>query len=195
MEELWAFNEEIVAISIYNSQIPIISAVGHETDFTIADFAADMRAETPTAAANAAVPDMQTVRENLQYHMEEIKRNLRMVAEDRRKYLEMLNIGSFGRDIQSRIVMEQLKADNLIQSIQDSLNNKIAKYCSSLKILKETLETSNPKAILTKGYSVVTDENGVIVKDMTALKKNQLIKIEGAVGEAFASVTKKQGKR
>ena len=81
MEELWAFNEEIVARSIYESKIPVISAVGHETDFTIADFVADLRAETPTAAADAAVPDTKALQDTLTAYRDDLKRSLEHLLE------------------------------------------------------------------------------------------------------------------
>ncbi len=188
MEELWAFNEEIVAVSIYNSRIPVISAVGHETDFTIADFVADLRAETPTAAAEMAVPDTNIIRENLEYHKNEMKRNLRMITENKRKSLEMINIHGFLRDIQARLVLDQLKVDNILKDIKSCLDGKIKLYENQLEVFREVLESSNPKSILKKGYSVVTDEKGLIIKDMTGLEKNQIINIEGAEGKASARI-------
>ena len=188
MEELWAFNEEIVAVSIYNSRIPVISAVGHETDFTIADFVADLRAETPTAAAEMAVPDTNIIRENLEYHKNEMKRNLRMITENKRKSLEMINIHGFLRDIQARLVLDQLKVDNILKDIKSCLDGKIKLYENQLEVFRVVLESSNPKSILKKGYSVVTDEKGLIIKDMTGLEKNQIINIEGAEGKASARI-------
>jgi len=188
MEELWAFNEEIVARSIYNSEIPVISAVGHETDFTIADFVADLRAETPTAAAERAVPDTFALRDYLDELKIELKRNLRMLTEDRRKHLELLNPEMFGRDLQSRIAIEQMKTENIMQLMKDELNAKITSARHKLEVIGQLLEAANPKAILQKGYSVVTDENGNIIKDASVLKKEQMIKIETAHGYAKARV-------
>ena len=170
MEELWAFNEEIVARSIYESEIPVISAVGHETDFTIADFVADLRAETPTAAAERAVPDTFLIRETLETINKEMKRNLKMIVEDRRKRLELLDPEAFGRDIRSRIIMDHMRLDNTAQKMGEQLRTKIRDYRHRLDIIRESLEACNPDNILEKGYSVVTDEAGVIVKDAGALR-------------------------
>ena len=113
MEELWAFNEEIVARSIYASEIPVISAVGHETDFTISDFAADRRAETPTAAAHMAVPDIN----ELKVYVGDLKENLHnymlRLLQLKEYHLNTLDLNAFRRDIESRIVMEQLRIDNM----------------------------------------------------------------------------------
>jgi exodeoxyribonuclease VII large subunit len=188
MEELWAFNEEIVARSIFASKIPVISAVGHETDFTIADFIADLRAETPTAAANRAVPDMEALREYVRTVHSELRRNLKTVTEDRRKHLEMMNPEKFGRDIRNRIVMEQMRTENMIQSMGDILKSRVSEYRHRIDLFKEIVEASNPKAILQKGYSVVTDEDGNIIRDISVLKKDQLINIEAAEGHAEARI-------
>ena len=177
MEELWAFNEEIVARSIYESEIPVISAVGHETDFTIADFVADLRAETPTAAAERAVPDTFLIRETLETINKEMKRNLKMIVEDRRKRLELLDPEAFGRDIRSRIIMDHMRLDNTAQKMGEQLRTKIRDYRHRLDIIRESLEACNPDNILEKGYSVVTDEAGVIVKDAGALRENELVSI------------------
>lgn len=189
-EDLWAFNEEIVARSIFRSQIPVISAVGHETDFTIADFVADLRAETPTAAADKAVPDTFLMREYLAELQIEMKRNLRMVMEDRRKALALCDPHSFGRDIQSRIAMEQMRTETLRAEMEKQVAGKVSECRHRLALLKETLDGADPKRILQKGYSVVTDETGHIVKDASLLKRDQMIKIEAAAGFAEARVTK-----
>ena len=187
-EELWAFNDENVARSIYASKIPVISAVGHETDFTIADFVADLRAETPTAAAERAVPDTRELREYIDSIYSENRRNLRMLLEDRKKYLQLLDPKAFGRDLQSRVAMDHIRIENIMEDMTDNIQSMIRDKKYRLMLLKETLDGADPKAILKKGYSVITDENGVIVRDASALEQDQLINIEAAVGHAKARV-------
>ncbi|MBQ3610828.1 MAG: exodeoxyribonuclease VII large subunit [Firmicutes bacterium] len=187
-EELWAFNDENVARSIYASKIPVISAVGHETDFTIADFVADLRAETPTAAAERAVPDTRELREYIDSIYSENRRNLRMLLEDRKKHLQLLDPKAFGRDLQSRVAMDHMRIENIMEDMTDSIHSMIRDKKYRLMLLKETLDGADPKAILKKGYSVITDENGVIVRDASALEQDQLINIEAAVGHAKARV-------
>lgn len=190
MEELWAFNEEIVAESIYRSKIPVISAVGHETDFTIADFVADARAETPTAAAEMAVPDTDILRENIIFYKNELKRDLSRFAEFKRKQLEALNPENLGRDIQSKIVVEQMKAYSLSKSMEDTVKLQLSSYENRLSLMKESLEAINPTAILAKGYSVVTDSRGNIIKDIcNNLKIGDTINIKAASGKAEACIT------
>lgn len=188
MEELWAFNEEIVARSIFNSVIPIISAVGHETDFTIADFVADLRAETPTAAAESAVPDTGIIRDNIELLKDELKRNIRIIAENKRKHMELLNPESFGRDIKSRIVMDQMKVDNLMDSIKDSIQSMISDFNHRVILAGEVLEAGNPDNILTRGYAVVYDKNGKIIRDVSALNTGELISVKAAKGTIDAEI-------
>jgi len=187
-EELWAFNDENVARSIYASKIPVISAVGHETDFTIADFVADLRAETPTAAAERAVPDTRELREYIDFIYSENRRNLRMLLEDRKKHLQLLDPKAFGRDLQSRVAMDHMRIENIMEDMNDNIQSMIRDKKYRLMLLKETLDGADPKAILKKGYSVITDENGVIVRDVSSLEQDQLINIEAAVGHAKARI-------
>lgn len=188
MEELWAFNEQIVAMSIYESDIPVISAVGHETDFTISDFVADLRAETPTAAAERAVPDMFLIRDQLENYRQELKRSLYTIMEDSRKRLMLLNPEIFSKDIKSRLVMDQMKLDSVLDKMKDSLITKIKDYRYKLDIIKETLEASNPEKILEKGYSLVTDSDGRIINDATALNENDMVSIKAFNGSADARI-------
>jgi len=188
MEELWAFNEEVVARSIFNSVIPIISAVGHETDFTIADFVADLRAETPTAAAERAVPDTGIIRENIEFIKNELERNIKIIAENKRKHLEILNPESFGRDIKSRVIMDQMKIDNLMDSLKENLQTMISDFTHRIKLAGEILEAGNPDNILTRGYAVVYDKNGKIIRDVSTLNTGELISVKAAKGMINAEI-------
>ena len=188
MEELMAFNDEGVARSIYRSEIPVISAVGHETDFTIADFVADVRAETPTQAAHLAVPDTFMLKDHIDEMKLEMNRNLRMLTEYRRKHLETLNPNSFVRDIQGRIALEQMNADNIISSMGNRMQDILSSYRSMIDVMKETLEAANPQLVLERGYCVVTDENGGVVRDTSVLQKGRNVSIKAARGQARAQV-------
>lgn len=193
MEELWAFNEEIVARSIYASVIPVISAVGHETDFTISDFAADRRAETPTAAAHIAVPDIS----ELKTYVGDLKENLHNYMI---KYLQLkefrlntLDLNAFRRDIESRIVMEHMRIDNiknendmLIRSLIDSLEQQI-------RLFRNDLDSLDPKAIMKRGYSAVTDENGMFINSAGKLKPNDKVVIYMQDGSADCTVDQVRG--
>ena len=153
-DDLWAFNEENVARAIYRSEIPIISAVGHEIDFTIADLVADLRAETPTAAAQLVVPDTEQMRKQ----MEDLKEHL---------YIQLSN----------KLMYHRLLIDNLAKEMKNCLNGQIAKLENELTQSKLLLEENNPTQILENGYSVLTDEDGKIISAISQLCEKQEYKI------------------
>ena len=188
MEELWAFNEEIVARSIYASHIPVISAVGHEIDFTISDFVADMRAETPTAAAERAAPDTGGIRGQLETMEQEMKNRLTAIAREKRRMLEALDPEVFGRNLKSRIAFDRLNADNIMSDAESRMRSMLTTLRHRIQLAGEVVESSSPRAIMDRGYSIVTDEDGKVVKNADALADRQLINIEAAKGRATARV-------
>ena len=183
MEELWAFNEEIVARSIYASHIPVISAVGHEIDFTISDFVADMRAETPTAAAERAAPDTGGIRGQLETMEQEMKHRLTAIAREKRRMLEALDPEVFGRNLKSRIAFDRLNADNIMSDAESRMRSMLTTLRHRTQLAGEAVESSSPRAIMDRGYSIVTDEDGKVVKNADALADRQLINIEAAKGK------------
>ncbi|MGX8773740.1 MAG: exodeoxyribonuclease VII large subunit [Bacillota bacterium] len=190
MEELWAFNEEAVARSIFASKIPVISAVGHETDFTISDFTADFRAATPTAAAELAVPDTGELKERLKDMKQDLAAGLLQTVEMRRSRLAALDPNAFARGISTRIAYEQMNADRIIESMGESLGTRISSGKERIELLKALIDASDPKAILSRGYSVVTDEDGHIVSRAEELKVGQNVNIETGSGSAGAEITR-----
>ena len=190
MEELWAFNEEVVARSIFDSVIPVISAVGHETDFTISDFTADFRAATPTAAAEMAVPDTRELREYLSGIKESLAESLMQAVEIRRNRLAALDPNAFAKGISTRIAYEQMNADRIIESMGENLASRISSGRERIELLKALLDASDPKSILSRGYSVVTDEDGHIISRAEELKIGQNVNIETGSGSAGAEITR-----
>ena len=190
MEELWAFNEEVVARSIFDSVIPVISAVGHETDFTISDYTADFRAATPTAAAEMAVPDTRELREYLSGIKESLAESLMQAVEIRRNKLAALDPNAFAKGISTRIAYEQMNADRIIESMGESLASRISSGRERIELLKTLLDASDPKSILSRGYSVVTDEDGHIISRAEELKIGQNVNIETGSGSAGAEITR-----
>ena len=146
-EDLWAFNEEVVARAIYGSEIPVISAVGHEIDFTISDMAADVRAETPTKAAVIAVPDLDQLEEEL---------------EKRRSLIE--------RQLDNGVMFQELRIDNLIRSMRSALENRIDRRQKDVEKLRMQLELNDPRKILENGYSILEDEAGRVMTDAGELQ-------------------------
>lgn len=170
MEELWAFNEEIVVRSIFASKIPIISAVGHETDFTISDFVADKRAETPTAAAQMAVPDVQALKE----YIENQKENLVHTMERLIKYMELRmtgsNIEALRTSLNHRFLFQSMKTETKYKEMRDSLETLIVDRGSRLDTLRASLEALNPKNIMERGYGAILDGNGRMIGSVEGFK-------------------------
>jgi len=191
IEDLWAFNEEIVARAISNSKIPIISAVGHEVDFTIADFVADLRAPTPTGAAEMAVPDLSeiiTSIDSLKVRLQENIKNRLSSLSERFKTLE----GSFIlKNPLAMYEVKEQKLDGLIDTINNIVKEKIVKSEHNYEILVNKLQLLNPLSILEKGYSVV-EKDGKIIKDAKQLKDDDEIRIKLFKGEIKAKVKDKE---
>ena len=188
MEELWAFNEEAVARSIFASKIPVISAVGHETDFTIADFVADFRAATPTAAAEMAVPDTDELKQYLLEIREMLAESLIQSIEIRKNSLTALDPNAFANGISTRIAYEQMNADRMIENMGDHLKARIRSAGERVNLLKQLIDASNPKSVLARGYSVVTDEEGHIISKAEDMKVGQNVNIETGSGSALAEI-------
>lgn len=189
MEELWAFNEEVVARSIYNSAIPVISAVGHETDFTIADFAADRRAETPTAAAHMAVPDIQ----ELKQYVADIRSQLEHSMENCIRYKEImlskLDLHVFKRDLDSRIIMEQMRIDSIQSENLYRISHMIESLEETIRRHKESIRSLDPKAIMSRGYSAILDQKGRFIGSVGDLHPEDTVTVVMKDGEADCKVT------
>lgn len=189
MEELWAFNEEVVARSIFASVIPVISAVGHETDFTIADFAADRRAETPTAAAHIAVPDTEELKAYAKTLREKLISGFNSMIQRKQLQLTNLNLEAFKRDLESRIVMEQMRIDNLKTENLHRMTSMLDHYEKTIHQYQENLKSRNPKEIMARGYSAVLDSKGRFVRSAGQVDQGDALTIVMADGQADCEVT------
>lgn len=193
MEELWAFNEEIVARSIYASAIPVISAVGHETDFTISDFAADRRAETPTAAAHMAVPDISELKEYTHSLKDKLYTGIDKYIQIKEMHLRSLDMDAFRRDLDSRITMEQMRIDNINLDNVNSIQNLIRTLEQKIEAYKSNLEALDPTAIMKRGYSAVTDADGKFIKNISELKPDDRVVVYMQDGSADCTVNEVRG--
>lgn len=190
MEELWAFNEESVARSIYRSRIPVISAVGHEVDFTIADFVADRRAETPTAAAHMAVPDVAELKQYIASLRDNLNENLNHYIREKEFHLQQMNLEAFRRDLDSRIVMEQMRIETLRSESYGSLMNLIAHYEQTIELHHASLESLSPKNIMKRGYAAILDEKRTMITDESTLREKDKITVVFSGSEADCSIEK-----
>ena len=166
MEDLWAFNEEIVARAIYRSRIPVISAVGHEIDFTIADFVADRRAETPTAAAEMAVPDI---------------RELMQRAESWQN--------SLMADLKKKVSYADLRAEKLFAEMRHVLQGRVNAYRHELESCRLLLDENHPYRVLRKGYAVLEDAAGRNLASINDLRDGQSYRLKFKDGSATFRVT------
>ena len=195
IEELWAFNEEKVARSIYKSSIPVISAVGHETDFTIADFVADRRAETPTAAADMAVPDTTELRDYINNLDKELSRSIRIRIQQAENSLNLMNPELSMRQLKSRTVMAQMKCDGIYQQLNSQMDNKLTDFTKRVELAGQVINSSNPDLILARGYAIVRNSQGKIVKNASEVSIGDTIDISLAEGIARATVIDEKEKR
>ena len=172
LEDLWPFNEEIVAHSIYNSKIPIISAVGHETDFTIADFTADLRAPTPSAAAELAVTDVSELENTLNLYKDRLKMALSRKTQIMRLRYEKCMMNKVFKDPLQNIHEKYISLDMINKSLQNSINNKVQINKTKMVELITKLDSLSPLKTLTRGYSILEKDNK-IVKSVKSLNINQ----------------------
>ena len=190
IEDLWAFNEEVVARTIFDCNTPVISAVGHETDFTIADFVSDLRAPTPSAAAELAVCDMSLLINNL----EDLRR--RLIKGFMHKTDEYRTIVSnYGMRLQylspQSILNEQLRRlDELKDNMDHSMNERIRWLTGQLALYCSKIETLSPLARLSSGYSYVSDECGNCITSVKQVAENDNISINVKDGCIKAKVLK-----
>ena len=187
IEDLWAFNEEIVARAIYNCKTPVISAVGHEIDFTIADFVADKRAETPTGAAEIAVPSKEDLLKLISQLEIRSSKNMNNILDTNKKILDKIRSSYILSNPMSIYEIKEQKLDNLIDKsntiINLYMNNKNNKYTN----LINKLSVLNPLNTLKRGYSITKLDNKVI-SSTKGIKVNDTLNIKVSDGEIISTV-------
>lgn len=169
IEDLWAFNEEKVARAVFVSEIPIISAVGHETDFTISDFVADLRAPTPSAAAEIAVPSQAEIYSFLSGC------NARAVQAQMKK-LETARLKLLGLKLKNpveRLRENSLRLDSVTKAMEQVINFKILGSKKKFSGIVAKLDALSPLAVMTRGYAIASDDEGNVIKSIKSLKKDK----------------------
>ena len=188
LEDLWPFNEEITAKAIYDSNIPIISAVGHETDFTIADFVADLRAPTPSAAGELAVPDLQELKWKIHNINHRLALSLTKKVESMRARYEKVMHSKVIEDPLSMLNERRLKQDYLIKQLENAIKIELKNKKLELVKVVTALDGLSPLKTLTRGYALVEKTDGKIIKSTKDLKKNDEVKITLSDGNVEAKV-------
>ena len=187
LEDLWPFNEEIVARAIYDSEIPIISAVGHETDFSISDFVADLRAPTPSAAAELAVPDIYEVNQKILGYQNRLKISLIKKVELMQMRYEKCMASTVFKEPTRKIQEQYLVIDQYIKKLENIIKTKYEKEKSNFVELTAKLDAYSPLKTLLRGYSI-TEKDGKIVKKVAELKSGDEILIRLADGKKNATI-------
>jgi exodeoxyribonuclease VII large subunit len=184
LEDLWPFNEEVVARAIARSRIPVISAVGHETDFTISDFVADLRALTPTDAANQVVPDAGELAGDLDSLRRRLGRALTASAASARERLAGLAQRCEPRRFDERIRAREQRVDELCQRLVRDARRAVEFQGGRLSALSGRLESLSPYAVLRRGYSITLREpQGAAVRDAAELRPGDLVRTRLHRGE------------
>lgn len=188
IEDLWEFNDEGLARAVYNSEIPVISAVGHETDFTICDFVADMRAPTPSAAAELAVPDAN----ELQYALSALKNrmflNVSSGIADRRSRLEYLTSKGALKSSDEMLSNRSQRLDTAFSKMLSSYENRIGGKKVEFISAATALSKLDPMSVLMRGFAFVSDKNGKNVSSSQALAKGDKINVRFHDGSAVCEV-------
>ena len=188
MEELFAFNDEKLARCIFGLHTPVISAVGHETDFTIADFVADVRASTPSAAAELAVPDGRNLLQELGATGINLRRAVTSRLQERRIDLDTYSKSLFYLNPVRSLLDRKMELDNILRSVERSLEKTFHREEKRLSELGTRIRLADPHEMLSRGYGIVTDENGNVKKSVSDIKPDQMIFVRMIDGRAKTKV-------
>lgn len=186
LEDLWSFNEEIVARAVYQSQIPVISGVGHETDFTICDFVADLRAATPTAAAEMACADTSALQNNLRQIAKSMAQRIDRLIHTHAQRLDYLakRLVSPTQKIQAA----QAHLRQLSLRLAAGGERQLRFHQHRLQSLSDRLNLLDPSQVLSRGYAIVKDSQNTVVSDVHQLSHQQRIQITFANGDIQANI-------
>lgn len=192
LEDLWAFNEEIVAKAIYDSRIPVISAVGHEPDVTISDYVADLRAATPSNAAELAVPDQDALRQNLDAMLSAMEGAL---SRQLKAASQHLNVLSRSAVLQSPMgyIDQRVKDLQLLKSrMTASQNQAIARSNERCISLAATLDAMSPLKVLSRGYAMAQNVQGHVIRKAEQITVGETLQLQFFDGKVLATVTEKE---
>jgi len=187
-EDLFGFNDESLARQIYESEIPVVSAVGHETDFTICDFVSDLRAPTPSAAAELVYPEYSEIVNRIMTDKKRTIIAMKNYIERRRQYVERITAAKLEKVPLDKINRYRLTIDNLITKSESTLRYNIEKYRTRCIKSISMIDALSPLKTITRGYSVTEDINGKVIKKVSDVKPNDEIKITLTDGKINAIV-------
>lgn len=193
LEDLWSFNEEIVARAIANSKIPVISAVGHEVDWTIADFVADCRAHTPTAAAEKIVMFWDELEEKLRQSRERMQNAIQYLLENQRQRLHRVKDSYGFKNPLHYLDQFKQRIDEFGRQVQNYMQALVQQKHHRFQNLSGKLEALSPLAILNRGYSLTLDAAGKVIKDSRKVSAGTVIRTKLNKGTIESKVIKSEG--
>lgn len=189
IEDLWAFNDELVAHAIYASEIPVISAVGHEPDVTISDFVADLRAATPSNAAELVVPDQDALRQILDQMTQSMATSMQQRIHNARRHLKVLSGSAALQTPESYLIQRKnavaLLSNRLISAQNVQLSRKKQRYIA----LTAKLDAMSPLKVLTRGYAMAHNSNDQIIRSVTDVSRGEAVRVSLSDGQFTATVT------
>lgn len=192
IEDLWAFNEEIVAHAIYDSDIPVISAVGHEPDVTISDYVADLRAATPSNAAELAVPDRDALTQALDSMENAMANALTQQIRSYKQHLDVLSKSSALQSPAGYLEQKQRQLELLKNRLIAAENQIIARNEQRYVALTAKLDAMSPLKVLTRGYALTTNERGEVVRSLSQVELGERITVALSDGSLSATVMEKK---
>ena len=192
IEDLWAFNDERVAYAIYQSDIPVISAVGHEPDITISDFVADLRAATPSNAAELAVPDQDVLRQNLDAMMASLAAGLNRQIRSAQQHLDVLSHSPALRSPDGYLQQREKNLELLKNRLAAAQNQNITRKSQQYIAAVSKLDAMSPLKVLSRGYSMTQNVNGEVVRSVKQVELGERIQVTLSDGKISATVMCKE---
>lgn len=188
LEDLWPFNEEIVAHAIYHSALPIITGIGHEVDFTIADFVADVRAPTPSAAAELAVPDSLELRQQIKKQEQYLLRRMTQKITEYKQQIHWTTKHLLQQHPKRRLAEQVQSVDRLEMTLTHLINARIGQLQNQLAQAATKLDALSPLATLKRGYAIATDNSGNILQNSNAIQIGESLRIRLLIGSLSCTV-------
>lgn len=188
MEDLWAFNEEVVARAIFRSKIPVISCVGHEVDFTITDFVADLRAPTPSAAAELVVQNSQNTRETVAQLQKRMVQAISLFYERAKSRFDLALNSRVLKDPALITQTKEQELDDLTQRLENAWKQKLEKFSHHFDVIKEKLSALGPQAVLKRGYSITRKQDGSVISSVSQTQSGETIYVQVKDGMIYTQV-------
>lgn len=188
IEDLWSFNSEALARRIFSAETPIISAVGHETDFTICDFVADMRAPTPSAAAEIAVPDIKELMLSLDDTALRVEKSTRRILDSKKRELDLIKRAAVLNDARAIFEERYTNISDFSRRLKSAITGSISEKRASLAILSGKADALSPLSVLSRGYGII-EKNGKSIKSTVDLTVGDEVRITLSSGKVDAQIT------